>query len=168
VILLPLSTSVTVVAAMLGVAASLGKLWSPSTAVAAMRSVGLPSSTAVVRLGSLAECCIAACALVVPSWIPRLLLALSYGALAMFVAAAIRAGVQTDCGCFGAGGGQTGRRHLALNTALCVGVALNLAMNGGAVIPSLRPTSASGIAALLVGAVSAILATTYVARERAS
>lgn len=164
---LQLATSITVVAAMLGIGAGLAKLWSPHTAVAAMRSVGLPSNATVVRLGSLAEGAVAVGALVSPSWIPRALLALSYGALALFVAALLRAGVATDCGCFGTGGGPTGRRHLVLDAALCVGAAASV-FRTGAITASMRPTSTSGVAALLVAAMSALLATTYVSHERAS
>lgn len=167
--ILQFSTAITIVAALLAVGAGLTKLLSPRAAVLAMRSVGLPSSDAAVRLGSLLECVVAAAALVSPSWIARLLLALSFGALSVFVAAALRTGRATDCGCFGAAGGEIGRRHLALNAALCVGVGVAATLLGrsGAIAGSVRLGSFSGAAVLLVGIVSALLAATYVAHERA-
>jgi amino acid efflux transporter len=165
--ILQFSTALTIVAALLAVGAGLTKLLSPRSAVLAMRSVGLPSSDAAVRLGSLVECVVAAAALVSPSWIARLLLALSFGALTAFVAAALRTGRANDCGCFGAAGGEIGRRHLALNAALCVGVAATLLGRSGAIAGSVRLGSFSGAAVLLVGIVSALLAATYVAHEGA-
>jgi Methylamine utilisation protein MauE len=165
--ILQFSTALTIVAALLAVGAGLTKLVSPRSAVLAMRSVGLPSSDAAVRLGSLVECVVAAATLVSPSWIPRLLLALSFLALSAFVAAALRTGRAIDCGCFGAAGGEIGRRHLALNAALCVGVAASLLTRSGAIAGSVRLGSLSGAAVLLVGIVSALLAATYVAHEGA-
>ena len=166
--ILQFSTALTIVAALLAVGAGLTKLLSPRSAVVAMRSVGLPSSDAAVRLGSLVECAVAVAALVAPSWIARLLLALSYGALATFVATALLTGRATNCGCFGAASGEIGRRHLVLNASLCVGVAATFLARSGAIAASVRPESLSGAAVLLVGIVSALLAATYVSHEGAS
>jgi hypothetical protein len=165
---LTVSTSITIVAALLALGAGLAKLWSPRTATVAMRAVGLPSSDAVVRLGALGECAVAIAALVAPSWIARLALALSYGALTAFVAVALRSGRATDCGCFGGGGSTIGPRHLALNVVLCVGVAATLRTHLGAIATSVRPASPSGVAVLCVGIVSSLLAATYVSHEGAS
>jgi hypothetical protein len=165
---LTVSTSITIVAALLALGAGLAKLCSPHTAAVAMREVGVPSSDTVVRLGALAECAIAVAALVAPSWIARLALAISYGALTVFVAAALRIGTATDCGCFGAGGSTIRRRHLFLNAGLCVGVAATLPAHVGAIASSVRPGSPSGVAVLCVGMVSALLAATYVSHEGAS
>jgi hypothetical protein len=161
------STSITIVAALLALGAGLAKLWSPRTAAVAMREIGVPSSDVVVRLGALAECAVATASLVSPSWIARLALALSYGALTVFVAVALRSGKVADCGCFGAGGSAIGRRHLAVNAALCVGVAATLPAHVGVIAVSVRPASPSGVAVLLVGMVSACLAATYVSHEGA-
>jgi hypothetical protein len=166
--ILQFSTALTIVAALLAVGAGLTKLLSPNAAVVAMRSVGLPSSDAAVRLGSLVECAVAVAALVSPSWLARLLLALSYGALSAFVAAVLRRGGATDCGCFGAAGGEIGRRHLALDAALGVGVAATLRMRSGAIAASVHPASFRGAAVLLVGLVSALLAATYLSHEGTS
>lgn len=164
---LQLSTAITIVAALLAVGAGLSKLWSPRPAVTAMRALGLPSGVAAVRLGSLAECAVAVAALVSPSWIARLLLALSYAALLAFVVAALRTGRTTDCGCFGAGG-AIGRRHVALNAALAIGVAATAIMRTSAITAQVRPGSLSGAAVVLVGLASALLAATYVSREGAT
>lgn len=165
---LQFSMAITIVAASLAVGAGLTKLLSPRSAVVAMRSVGLPSSDAAVRLGSVVECALAVAALVSPSWVFRLLLALSYGALSAFVVVVLRTGGATDCGCFGAASGAIGRRHLALNAVLCVGVAATLLSRSGAIAASVHPASLSGAAVLLVGSASALLAATYVSHERAS
>ena len=144
------------------------KLAAPRSAVDAMRAVGLPSRAAAVRLVSLLECAVAVAALASPSWVPRLLLALSYLALTAFVAVALRTGRTADCGCFGAAGGPIRRRHLALDATLFVGVASTLLVRPGVVTTSLRLDSVSGAAVLLVGLVSAVLAATYISHEGAA
>jgi hypothetical protein len=163
-----LSASITVVASLLALGAGAAKLRSPRTAVVAMRAVGLPSSDALVRLGSLIECAIAGLALASPPWIARVLLALSYGALAAFVAVAVRTGAAVDCGCFGTVGGAVGRRHLTLNLVVCLGVGASLLTHPGATTAAARPATAGGLGVLAVGVVSALLAATFVSREGAS
>lgn len=162
---LSLTTSCTIVAALLALGAGLAKLWRPRSAVDAMHAVGLPSGTAAVRLGSLLECGVAVAAVVSSSWIARLLLALLYGAFTAFVAVALRSGRAVDCGCFGASGGTLGRRHLALTAALCAGVAATIPARAAAVT---WQGPLHGAAVVLVGVVSALLAATYVTHEGAA
>ena len=160
-----LATAIAITAAMLAVLAGVAKLARPHDAVLAMQAVGLPSGEALVRAGSLAECCIGVAALASASWIPRALLAVSFAALAAFVAASMRSGSEAPCGCFGGRGATSNRRHLAINLACALGAGA-AALRGGAPLRSVHATTPTGLAVLALGAASALLAATFASRAR--
>ncbi|HEX2118824.1 MAG TPA: MauE/DoxX family redox-associated membrane protein [Acidimicrobiales bacterium] len=122
--------------ALLGAGGAL-KVAHPHTTARALRSVGLPASPTVVRLGAAAEVAVAVAALATGGRPVAALVAASYLGFAAFVVAALRADVPlSSCGCFGGQDTPPTAVHLALNllAALVAGaVALGWAGSGGGV-----------------------------------
>jgi hypothetical protein len=90
--------------ALAGLLAAAGaiKVVDPSTTVGALRAIGLPSYTLLVRSGAMGEVVLGVCAIAFGGEIAWLLVALSYAAFACFVAWALRLGTPIgSCGCFG-------------------------------------------------------------------
>jgi hypothetical protein len=99
-------------------AAGAVKLVRPSNTAMALRAAGLPSHRLAVRLGALTELSVAVAAVARPGLATGLLVAVSYGAFAGFVALALRRGwVIASCGCFGRPDTPPTGAHLLLNLA---------------------------------------------------
>lgn len=110
------------VAAALLALAGAQKLLDPTMAVGALRALRLPASGAHVRAGAAAELALAAGA--VSFDVPLLwwLVAASYLAFSVFVAAALRNGTMVgSCGCFGREDTPPHLLHIVANLALAAG-----------------------------------------------
>jgi hypothetical protein len=94
--------------------AGVAKLISPGPAARALAAVGLPGSSAFVRLAGLAEIAVGVWALAAPSTAAMAALATVYLCFASAVSRMRQAEV-ADCGCFGAGSFEPTAGHLALN-----------------------------------------------------
>lgn len=163
---LALVVAVTAAGAVLAVGSGLAKLARPLGAGAALRAVGLPSSTNLVRAGSLGEASIGVAALVSASWIARLALCVVYVALATFIVASLRAGSPAPCGCFGEGETPMSVRHLAFTCAFATAAAASLLVG---VHPSRLLAglpAATGVTALVLAVATAALSATLMARPR--
>jgi hypothetical protein len=107
-----------VVAALLALAGA-QKLVDPTMTVGALRGLGLPSATVLVRAGSAAELALGIGAVVVGGPVLWWLVALSYLAFAAFVLAALRSGTMIgSCGCFGREETPPHPSHVVLNLVL--------------------------------------------------
>ena len=99
---MPALTAPLLVAALLLVAAGGAKAVDPTMTVGALRALGLPSASLMVRAGAVAEALIGVLAIVVGGAVWWSLVAASYLAFAAFVVVALRAGSMVgSCGCFG-------------------------------------------------------------------
>lgn len=131
-----LSSIATVVAGLL-VLAGAQKVIDPTTTVGALRALRLPASPRVVRLGSLAEVLLGIGAIVTgfpPLWT---MVAASYLAFAVFVAAAMRNGSMIgSCGCFGREETPPHSSHVVLDVVLA-GIAAAAAIRSTAPLDGL-------------------------------
>lgn len=145
------------VAAALLALAGAQKLLDPSMAVGALRALGLPSSPALVRAGSLAELLVALAAVVVggaPAWV---LVGASYLAFLLFVRAALRRGTPIgSCGCFGRADTAPHEVHLALNGILAASALAAAATLDRAPVDSMADNPRG---AVLIGLMAAAAAT---------
>lgn len=120
--------------ALLGAGGAL-KVCRPDTTARALRSVGVPASATLVRLGAAAEVVVALGALATGARPVAALVAASYLGFAAFVVAALRADVPlSSCGCFGGQDTPPTAVHLALNLGAAVvaaAIALGWAGSGG-------------------------------------
>jgi hypothetical protein len=148
-------------AALLAVAAGVAKARSPGSAVRAMRAIGWPTSSALVRTGAVLEATLGVVVLVVGSWAPVVVLAASYAGFTCFNAAAIRADSIAPCGCFGDGSAQTGWRHVWFDAACAVALVIAAATGTPSALQMVRTSAAYGIATVVVAGVGAWLAATY-------
>lgn len=109
------------VAAGLLVAAGGAKALRPEATTSALRAAGLPVRARLVRLGAIVELVIGAGTLVSASRVWALAVGLSYGALALFVAIALRRSLPlATCACFGEEDTPPSWWHVAVNVASCV------------------------------------------------
>lgn len=128
---MPVLAGPALVAAALIVLAGAQKLVEPTMAVGALRSLRLPGSPMLVRAGSCGEMVIGLMAIVDggPLWWG--LVALSYGAFALFVLAALRAGTMIgSCGCFGREETPPHFLHVGIDVVLA-GIAAAMAARSG-------------------------------------
>ncbi len=102
------------------------------------------------------------------SSLPRLALALVYVAFAWFSVAAIRAGRDTRCGCFGASGSVIGWRHVGTDLVLAAGLGAAAAGSGPSALHLVLVTPSLGAGAVAVALVSAVLAAAYLSGPIAS
>ena len=163
-----IAVGLSMTAALLAAGAGLAKLASPRTAVAAMRAARLPSSMPLVRATSIGEAGLGALVLASASSLPRLALALVYVAFAWFSVAAIRAGRDTRCGCFGASGSVIGWRHVGTDLVLAAGLGAAAAGSGPSALHLVLVTPSLGAGAVAVALVSAVLAAAYLSGPIAS
>lgn len=90
----------------------------PLSTVRALRSVGLPSSSSLVRLVGAGEALLGVVALLIAGPVPAGLVALSYAGFAAFVwHARARGGAVSSCGCFGTPDSPPTAAHLVVNVA---------------------------------------------------
>lgn len=144
------------------------KVLDPTMTVGALRSLRLPASPALVRVGAAAELALGVLAIGVGGVVTWLLVALSYLAFAAFVVAALRSGTMLgSCGCFGREDTPPHWSHVVLNVVLA-GVALALAGQGdGAPLDSLADEPGRGaVVAALAGVALYLLYALYVELPR--
>jgi len=107
----------------------------PGDTANALRTMGLPSSPLLVRVGGFAEAAVGVAALAVGDRTTAVLVALSYLAFAGFVVLALRRGAPiSSCGCFGKADTPPSRLHVAINLgAVAAAVAVAVAPDAGLV-----------------------------------
>jgi hypothetical protein len=133
-----------VTTALLGGAGAL-KVARPAPTAGALQQMGIPASTAAVRIGAAAELALATAAIVDGSRPFAALVALSYLGFAAFVLVALRRDVPlSSCGCFGVEDTPPTAVHLALNlaaAATAAAVATGVADGGGLAAVAAMDTS---------------------------
>jgi len=147
--------------ALLAVAAGLAKLVDPRSAVVAMQTVSLPSSSAAVRLGAVAEVGVGTLVVVSGSWLARLLLAVAYAGFSVFSIAVMRSEREVPCGCFGRDDVAPGWRHVSINVAFSIALAVS-AVEGIPSAPSeMRASAMLGATTVVVCGLAAWLAARF-------
>jgi hypothetical protein len=97
------------------------KLLDPTMTAGALRAMGLPSSPALVRAGAAVELALGVAAVVVGGAALWGLVAASYVAFAVFVAAALASGRPIgSCGCIGRPDTPPTARHVAVDLVLAL------------------------------------------------
>jgi hypothetical protein len=128
----PALTAPALVAALLLALAGAQKLIDPTMTVGALRALRLPSSPALVRLGSALELALAVSALAIGGAALWWAVAASYLAFAGFVVAALRRGTMIgSCGCFGREDTPPHWTHVLLNVALAIVAGLTAVRSPG-------------------------------------
>jgi hypothetical protein len=123
------------IAATLLAAGGAAKALRPADTANALRTMRLPSSPLLVRVGGVVEAAVGAAALAVGDRTTAVLLALSYLAFAGFVVLALRRGAPiSSCGCFGKADTPPSRVHVAINLG-AVAAAVAVAVQPGAGLP---------------------------------
>ena len=151
--MVPALTGPVLVGAVLLALAAPGKWRRPADTANALRTLGLPSATVLVRLLAVGEVALAAAVLLVPSRPVLLLLGLAYLAFAGVVVAALRTGSPlSSCGCFGRPDTPPTATHLAVVLALAAAALVAAATTGAAGVLQ------AGLPVLVVSAVAAGLA----------
>jgi hypothetical protein len=153
--MLPALTGPVLAAAGLLALAAPGKLLRPSLTANALRRLGLPGSTVLVRLLGVGELALAAVVWLAPSRPVLTLLALAYTGFAAFVAVALRRGTPlSSCGCFGRADTPPTRVHLGV-VAVAALLALAAVVTGsGSVTDVVADGPAYGLPLLAAVAVS--------------
>lgn len=146
------------VAAALLVLAGAQKVLDPTMATGAMRSLRLPATDLLVRVGSAAEMVIGTLAIVVGGALWWGLVALSYAAFVVFVLAAMRSGTMiASCGCFGREETPPHPVHVALD-ALLAGVAIAMMPgNDAPVLDQLADEPGRGVVVAALAALATYL-----------
>jgi hypothetical protein len=144
-------------AILLGLGGAL-KLRRPAPTAAAMASVGLPRSLALVRILGAGEVVVAGGALTVGHPLFALLVGLAYVAFSGFVVVALgRGGVLNSCGCFGEPDTPATPVHVVLDLAAAA-VAFAVAAGGRSDWPSLlRDQPLGGVPFVVLTATAAYL-----------
>jgi uncharacterized membrane protein YphA (DoxX/SURF4 family) len=93
------------------------KVLRPLSAVLAMRAIGLPSGTLLVRLLGIAEIAVAVWVILTAAPIAAALMGVAYLAFAGFVAVAMRSADRRSCGCFGEASTPPGVAHIVVDLA---------------------------------------------------
>ena len=147
--MLPALTGPVLAAAGLLALAAPGKLARPASTANALGQLGLPRSTALVRLLGAGELALAAAVLLAPSRPVLALLAAAYLGFAGFVVLALRSGTAlSSCGCFGKADTPPTRVHVGVVAAFAA-VALAACVTGSAsVVEVVRDSPALGLPVL--------------------
>jgi hypothetical protein len=164
----PALTGPALVAALLLALAGAQKLLDPTMTVGALRALGLPSSTLLVRAGSGVELALGVAAVVAGGTGLWWGVAASYAGFAAFVAAALRKGTMIGtCGCFGREETPPHPSHVVLNLGLTAVAAATAVHAPGSVLDELadHPGTAVGVVALS-GAALYLLYAAYVELPR--
>lgn len=144
---MPVLAAPALMAAALLALAGAQKLLDPITTVGALRALGWPSSSSLVRVGAVAELALGVSALVIGGPLLWALAALSYGAFAVFVVSALRHGTMIgSCGCFGREDTPPHPIHVLLDLVLggvAAGAALSLS---GSLLETLVDHGTAGLA----------------------
>jgi hypothetical protein len=130
--------------------AGAAKVADPTRTAGALRARGWPASAALVRVGAAAELLVGAGALVVGGPVLAGLVAVSYLAFALFVAAALTSGTPIGtCGCLGRADTPPTALHVVIDATLAAGA---LAAAATSTDPLLDAAPAEVIAALVIAA----------------
>jgi hypothetical protein len=157
------------VAAALLALAGAQKLVDPAMTVGALQALRLPSSSALVRVGSAAELALGVAAVVIGGPVLWSLVALSYLAFGAFVVTALRHGTMLgSCGCFGREDTPPHAMHVVLNLLLA-GIAAGAAASlDTPVVDELVDHPGAAVAVLAIAAVALyLLRAAYVELPRA-
>jgi hypothetical protein len=155
---MPALTGLALAAAALLALAGAQKLVDPTMTSGALRALGLPSSKALVRLGSAAELALGVAAVTAGGALLWLLVGASYLAFAGFVVAALRAGTMIgSCGCFGREETPPHGSHVALNLVLAALSVLIALQAPSAPLDAVFDHPGAGIAVVAVAALSVVL-----------
>jgi len=139
-----------IAAALLAIGGAM-KAWRPQDTANALRGVGLPGSSLLVRVGGVVELIIGATALAAGSTVSAVLVALSYTVFLAFVVTALRRHVPVaTCGCFGKVDTPPSRVHVGVNL-VAVAAAVTVAVDPGAgLIDTIRIQPLAGVPYLLL------------------
>ena len=152
--MLPALTGPVLAAAGLLALAARGELARPASTANALSQLGLPRSTALVRLLGVGELALAAAVLVVPSRPVLALLAAAYLGFAGFVLLALRRGTAlSSCGCFGKADTPPTRVHVGVVAGFAA-VALAACATGSAGVADVLSAPGAGLPVLLAAAVT--------------
>jgi hypothetical protein len=147
--MLPALTGPVLAAAGLLALAAPGKLVRPASTANALGQLGLPRSTALVRLLGAGELALAAAVLLAPSRPVLALLAAAYLGFAAFVVLALRRGTAlSSCGCFGRADTPPTRVHVGVVASFAL-VALAGCVTGSASLAEVVQAPAAGVPVLL-------------------
>ncbi|HYH29309.1 MAG TPA: MauE/DoxX family redox-associated membrane protein [Pseudonocardia sp.] len=119
-----------VAAAVLLLVAGIPKAIDPEPTRRAASGAGLPSGTATIRAFGVAEAALGAAALLLDSWVPAALVALTYAGFAAVVARGLVRGDMESCGCFNGEDSPPSVLHVVVDAGLAaaaLGVALSAA-----------------------------------------
>jgi hypothetical protein len=152
--MLPALTGPVLAAAGLLALAAPAKLARPANTANALGQLGLPRSTALVRLLGVGELALAVAVLLAPSRPVLALLATAYLGFAGFVLLALRRGTAlSSCGCFGKADTPPTRVHVAVVAAFAA-VALSAVATGSASLPEVLRAPAAGLPVLAAAAMT--------------
>ena len=155
------------IAALLALAGA-QKVLDPTMTVGALRALQLPASPLMVRVGAAAELAVGVLAIGIGGVAAWSLVAASYLAFGLFVAAALRQGTMIgSCGCFGREDTPPHWSHVVLNVSLAA-VGVTLALQGdGAPLDAVLDHPANGVLVAALAAVAvALLYALYVELPR--
>jgi hypothetical protein len=156
---MPSSAGLFFTISLLVVVAGAVKAVRPATTTRALDEVGLRLPPLAVRVGGLVEVAVGGSALATGGWAPALLVAVSYGLFATFVAVALRRGTPlSSCGCFGRDDTPPTVGHLLFNIG-AAGVAAAFALGSPTdVMARLSNEPGAGVPFVLLVVVAAGLA----------
>lgn len=156
------------IAALMLIVGGAAKTARPSDTATALRIMGIPVPALVVRIGGLLELGVGAWALSTSDRLPGALLALSYSAFVVFVAAAMSRGAPiSSCGCFGRVDTRPSVVHLVINSvAVGAGVAVTIDPGAGfrRVVEAQPMSGIPFVALVVVGTALAMVALTALPR----
>jgi methylamine utilization protein MauE len=141
------------IAAALLALGGLMKAWRPHDTANALRGIGLPGSSLLVRVGGVIELVIGAAALIIGGTLSAVFVALSYSLFVAFVVVALRRDVPiATCGCFGKVDTPPSRVHVGINL-VAVAAAVTVAVDPSAgLMQTIRLQPLAGVPyVLLVG-----------------
>jgi hypothetical protein len=151
-----MTTDVVLVGALLLIWAGAAKTARPGSTARALRSAGLPAPAAVVRGLATLEVAVGAGAVAVGGRTVDAAMAVSYGAFAVFVGAAIARGwALSSCGCFGEVDARPTRGHLIINAVFGVAAAAAAVTGGARPLAGFGRHPAQGAALAVTAAVTA-------------
>jgi hypothetical protein len=150
------------IACALLVVAGVAKLVRPddtARALAALVPLPLARIRGLVRVGATAEAALGLVALAVPQTVSATLVAVSYGAFALFVAyARAKGGATASCGCFGTPDTPATALHAVVDLGLAAAaVAVAVAAPTGSIVSILAAQPLHGLPLALVSAIGAWL-----------
>jgi hypothetical protein len=159
------------IAAVLLVVAGALKVVHPDDTALALRGVGLPANRAVVRLGGLVEGALGLMALVTVGALIAAMVAASYALFCGFVGIALvkHAPIAT-CGCFGKVDAPPSLVHLGLSlgaVVAAIGMAADTTLSPVDLLSEAFTEAAAYVLLVLVGAVAAFVAMTWLPRALA-